>query len=291
MRKHLNTIIPLVIALALVLVPPAITGRIRMFAAAPLRPVGEARRAIAANIAAALNPSSPQKEKSLADENAALREQVGKLQQQLDSARRQLAQYQDFSANRAENALPVGKALAATVIFKGGTGTLHRSLYINRGTLDGVREGMPVVSGGAVVGVVNAAGPAMSEVLALGDPRLKISVCLVPLKSDEANPPAGDRITGILAGTAKEDSPLRLQYIWRRVQVAKGDLVVTSGYDGRFPRGLVAGRVGSVTDKADDLHHAIDVKPAADFDSVDQVLVLTAWPQAVPPRDQIPSGP
>ena len=285
MRKHLNTIIPLVIALALILVPPAITGRIRMFAATPLRPVGEARRAIAANIAAALNPSSPQKEKSLADENAALREQIEKLQQQLDSARRQLAQYQDFAANRAENTLPVGKAVAATVIFKGGTGTLRRALYINRGTLDGVREGMPVVSGGALVGVVNAAGPAMSEVIALGDPRLKISVYLVPLKSDEANPPAGDRIAGILAGTAKEDSPLRLQYIWRRVQVAKDDLVVTSGYDGRLPRGLVAGYVSRVTDKADDLHHAIDVRPAADFDSINQVLVLTAWPQAVPPRD------
>lgn len=285
MRKHLNTIIPLVIALALVLVPPAITGRIRMFAATPLRPVGEARRAIAANIAAALNPSSPQKEKSLADKNAALREQIEKLQQQLDSARKQLAQYQDFAANRAENALPAGKTVAATVIFKGGTGTLRRILYIDRGTLDGVREGMPVVSGGVLVGVVNAAGPAMSEVIALGDPRLKISVYLVPLKSDEANPPAGDRIAGILAGTAKEDSPLRLQYIWRRVEVARDDLVVTSGYDGRLPRGLIAGYVSSVTDKADDLHHAIDVKPAADFDSVDQVLVLTAWPVAVPPRD------
>jgi cell shape-determining protein MreC len=251
MRKHLNIIVPLAVSLALIILPPALTGRLRMFAAAPLRPIGEAER----------------------------------LCIQREAARSALASRQAYAANRAENALPEGRTVPAAVIFKGGTGTLHRSLYIDRGTLDGVREGMPVVCGGALVGVVNAAGPAMSEVTALGDPRLKVSVLLVPRNPDEATPPSGERVEGVLAGTAKEDSPLRLHYIWRKVDVARDDLVVTSGYSGRFPRGLVAGYVRGVTDKRDDLHHEIEVEPAAPFDGVDQVLVLIDWPVEVPPRD------
>jgi len=251
MRKHLNTIIPLAFSLALIILPPAITGRLRMFAAAPLRPLGEAE--------------------SLLIRRAADR-----------AAQACLAAYAaNRAANRTENSPPDGRTVPAAVIFKGGTGALHRTLYIDRGTLDGVREGMPVVCGGALVGVVNAAGPAMSEVIALGDPRLKVSALLVPRNPTEATPPSDERIEGILAGTAKEDSPLRLHYIWRGVSVAKGDLVATSGYDGRFPRGLVAGYVSGVTDKRDDLHHEIEIEPAAPFDGVDQVLVLTDWPVEV----------
>jgi rod shape-determining protein MreC len=282
-RKNLNTVIVLAFAMALIILPPAITGRIRMFAATPLRPVGEARRAALSAAASLLNPASPETQKSLADENAALREQVEQLRIQLDTARSQLASYQAFAANRAQNALPEGRTVAASVVFKSGTGQMRHTLYIDRGTLDGVREGMPVVSGGALVGVVNAAGPAMSEVIALGDPRLKVSVFLVPAKAEDANPASPERLAGILVGTANDKVPLRLNYIWRKVAAAKGDYVVTSGYNGAFPRGLIAGTVSGVSERTSDFNHLIEVQPAIGFEEVDQVLVLTDWPVAVPP--------
>lgn len=194
-----------------------------------------------------------------------------------------LAQMQDYTKNRSYLGLPQGKTCAAFVIFKSNAGPLKRTMYIDRGTLDGVHEGMPVAAGGALVGIVNAAGPTMSEVILLGDPRLKIRAIVVQAKQEQANPPSGDLIAGILVGTGRAGKPMRMDYISRRVPVAEGDYAVTSGQDARFPRGLLAGRVSAVKDSSDSLHHAIDVQPPFDFDELDQVLVLIEWPKEMPP--------
>jgi rod shape-determining protein MreC len=73
-----------------------------------------------------------------------------------------------------------------------------------------------------------------------------------------------------------------LRYIWREVEVHEGDIVLTTGYGRRFPRGLLLGRVKSVARQRDDLHHLIEVTPAFDFERVDMVLVLTDWPAGFP---------
>lgn len=279
MRKNLTTILPLAISIMLILLPPAMTGGIRMFAAAPLRPVGEARRMLAANVNALLHPSSSEREAALAEENERLRREAAALRVQISDAREALARYGDFRENRRRCGLPETDVVGAAVIFKGGTGPVRRVIYIDRGYTDGLREGMPVVCGEALLGVINAVGPAMSEVVVLGDPRLKVRAYVISPQSGPSAPP-DDRSAGLLVGAA--GASLRLQFVWRQVNVARDDLVFTSGYDRRLPRGLLIGRVNSVGQQRDDLHHLIEVAPAFDFERVDQVLVLTAWPREIP---------
>jgi rod shape-determining protein MreC len=278
MRKNLNTILPLAISVLLVLLPPAITGRIRMFAATPLRPVGEARRALAANVNAIFAYPSTEREAALARENERLLQELSAVQGRLSDTRAALSGLGAFRENRRRYGSADEPFVAAAVIFKGGTGPARRLIYIDRGASDGISEGMPVVCGDSLVGVVNAVGPAMSEVIVLGDPRLKVRSFLLSPGKDSAAP-ANDRAAGLLAGTASPQAPLRLQFIWRQVAVARDDLVLTSGYDGSFPRGIIAGRVANVAEQRGDLHHLIEVAPAFDFESIDQVLILTAYPR------------
>ena len=282
MRKNLTTILPIAISLLLILLPPALTGRLRMFAAAPLRPVGEGRRMLAANVGRLSGRPSSEREAALVEENEHLRGEIAGLKGRLSDTQNALAAYRAFRANRRRYGLPEGDIVGAAIIFKGGTGPMRRTLYIDHGSLDGLSEGMPVVCGEALVGVINAVGPAMSEVVLLGDPRLKIRSYIVPATIDESARPPDDRAAGLLVGTSRGDAPLRLRYIWRQVEVHEGDIVLTTGYGRRFPRGLLLGRVKSVARQRDDLHHRIEVAPAFDFERVDMVLVLTDWPAGFP---------
>ncbi len=280
MRKNLTTILPLAISLLLILLPPAMTGRLRMFAATPLRPVGEGRRMLAATVNSLLSSPSSEREAALVEENERLRGRIDKLRGQLSDAEDALDAYRAFRENRRRYGLSEGNVVGAAIIFKGGTGPLRRTVYIDRGSADGLSEGMPVVRGEALVGVVNAVGPAMSEVVVLGDPRLKIRAYIVSAETGNTARPSDDRAAGLLVGT-------RLRFIWQQVGVREGDVVLTSGYGRRFPRGLVIGHVNSLSRQRDDLHHLIEVAPAFDFEGIDRVLVLTDRPGEV--RSELPT--
>jgi cell shape-determining protein MreC len=181
MRKNLTTILPIAISLLLILLPPALTGRLRMFAAAPLRPVGEGRRMLAANVGRLFGRPSSEREAALVEENERLRGEIAGLKGRLSDTQNALAAYRAFRANRRRYGLPEGGIVGAAIIFKGGTGPMRRTFYIDHGSLDGLSEGMPVVCGEALVGVINAVGPAMSEVVLLGDPRLKMNPTAPPM--------------------------------------------------------------------------------------------------------------
>jgi rod shape-determining protein MreC len=93
------------------------------------------------------------------------------------------------------------------------------------------------------------------------------------------------RVSGVVSGqvsgaeAASED--LSLKYVPERADVVVGDVVVTSGLDRIFPKGLVIGRVRFVGDVAG-LFREIKVEPSARFDRLEEVLVLR---EAPPPLD------
>jgi len=69
------------------------------------------------------------------------------------------------------------------------------------------------------------------------------------------------------------DARLQLEFVSEAADVATGDLVVTSGIEGIFPKGFTIGRVDSV-EKAGPAYKRITVKPAVDFSSLEAVLVV-----------------
>ncbi|MDW8281332.1 MAG: rod shape-determining protein MreC [Myxococcales bacterium] len=135
-----------------------------------------------------------------------------------------------------------------------------------------VRPGMPVLAPAGVVGrIARTVGP-YSDVLLLVDPRSSIDVLL---------PRTGSR--GVLKGSPGADRyRCRVEYVARQDEVQVGDLVVTSGLGGLFPRDLPVGKVVRIEKKAYGLYQDVEVEPAVDFGKLREVLIVLAPP---PPPD------
>jgi rod shape-determining protein MreC len=121
---------------------------------------------------------------------------------------------------------------------------------------------MPVVSSGGVVGRVHAVLGGSAEVLALTDRNSSIAVRVDRTRARANVRGAGD--TGLC----------RLDYALRADDVLEGDLLVTSGTDGVFPRGLPVGRVQGLRRGGQGIYQRADVAPAVDVTRVEEVLVL-----------------
>ena len=85
------------------------------------------------------------------------------------------------------------------------------------------------------------------------------------------------RAQGVVLGTG--DERLRMDYVSEVADVAVGDIVVTSGIDGIYPKGFVIGKVDAV-EKNGSAFKRISVRPAVDFLSLEEVLVITTPPPA-----------
>src|SRR5713226_8558540 len=125
------------------------------------------------------------------------------------------------------------RTVSAEVVGR-GPDAFSRTLQIDRGSDDGVRAGMIVVSGAGLVGRVRETGPHGAIVQTLADPQSRANVYL-----------SGSGLQGTVIG-----GPGALQVqIQHHVGAApaKGEWAITSGIGGGYPRGLVVGEVVNVT--------------------------------------------
>ena len=150
--------------------------------------------------------------------------------------------------------------ITAQIIGK-DTSPWFRSVIIDRGSSDGVDKGMPVVTGEGIVGQVYASSNDYSKVLLAISPSSAIDVLL-----------QGSRIRGILKGTGK--NLYRLEYILKTAEVFAGDRVVTAGYGGMFPTELPVGKVAKVTRNRRGMFLEIEVVPAVDFRTLENLLII-----------------
>jgi rod shape-determining protein MreC len=136
-----------------------------------------------------------------------------------------------------------------------------RTFTINRGNSDGVEKGMPVVTVEGVVGQVLTSSPHYSKVLLATDPNSAIDVW-----SQKA------RVHGILKGTGSDI--FRLHYVLKSVEVEKGDLVLTSGLGGVFPKGLPIGTVSEIKESRRGMFQHIEIEPSFDFSQLEHLIVI-----------------
>jgi rod shape-determining protein MreC len=85
------------------------------------------------------------------------------------------------------------------------------------------------------------------------------------------------RVQGIVVGVG--DGTLRMDFVAATGDVVAGDVVVTSGIDGLYPKGFAIGTVERV-ERGDGLYHVISVRPAVDVSRLEEVLVVLAAPPA-----------
>lgn len=152
-------------------------------------------------------------------------------------------------------------------VIGGSSDIWTKTIMIDKGTLDGVSLGMPVTDGNGVVGQITEISSTSATVTLLSDPGYEASALL-----------QGSRSVGVLQGSV--DGSLHLAYISASVDVSIGELVVTSGLGGVYPKGLLIGRVVSATSSPSDVYQTIVVAPTATPSTLEEVYVISAYDAA-----------
>ena len=154
----------------------------------------------------------------------------------------------------------ISQTMAAQVIGASGS-ELSRSVYIDKGEKDHIKPDMAVITADGIVGKVLRVYRSTSQVLLINDQTSGVGALL-----DKT------RVQGILRGTSAGEAVL--EKVMSDETVPAGELVLTSGGDGVFPKGLLVGRVTRVL-AGNDLFLNIHVRPAADLSKLEEVLVVT----------------
>lgn len=151
------------------------------------------------------------------------------------------------------------------------------SFQVNRGSLDGVKLNMPVVTNGGLVGRVTAVSPLAAQVDLVT--RDKSGVGAVVGQIGESN------VLGVVAGTSKREL-LEMKYVAGSNTVETGQSVFTTGQDGIFPAGLKIGEIVNVISGSATTTHQIQIQPAAKLSSMQEVGILLYEPAEKPQFNQ-----
>jgi rod shape-determining protein MreC len=152
---------------------------------------------------------------------------------------------------------------AAANVIGAGASAEFRTMTLDKGTQQGLKADMAVISPAGVVGRVILPTPRASKLQLLIDRNAAAGAMV-----------ERSRAQGLIMGTG---SGLRLDYVSGTADVKPGDRVVTSGIDGIYPKGFVIGQIESIERGAGEFS-AIVVRPAVDFTALESVLVVMTPP-------------
>lgn len=184
------------------------------------------------------------------------------------------AQIQELSAKAGENQrlrllldfkARTPFATAAAEVIGASPGENSNTVLIDKGVDAGFTTDLPVVTPDGVAGKIIAVYPRSAQVLLITDPSSGVGSLL-----------QNNRVQGVLKGTGR--GLCQLDYVMNQDAVSPGDLVVTSGLDQIFPKGLPLGTVARVGEG--NIYKDIVVKPAVSLDRLEEVLVVTSKPAA-----------
>jgi rod shape-determining protein MreC len=193
--------------------------------------------------------------RELQDEVARLQMEQVQLKQDADQARR-LQALLGFKENF------ISKTVAAQVIAFSGT-EQSRLITIDKGSRDGIKADMAVITPDGIVGKVKDVFRLSSQVLLINDHDSGAGVIL-----------ENSRLQGIVKGTPLGE--LQVNDIMSDEKVEAGEHVITSGGDRIYPKGYSVGTViGAMQDRDNDPFLVIKIKPAADLNRLEEVLVIT----------------
>ena len=208
--------------------------------------------------------------RSAQSENDALKQKVQELQVELK-------QKDDLSDENARLKALLGlkqqskiNVLPARIIGRDPSIWFDSSI-IDKGSLDGVKLNMPVVTDGGLVGRVTAVGPLTSQVDMLTRDKSGVGGVIGEIGVSNA--------LGVVSGTSKRDV-IEMRYVAGSFDVQPGQVVYTTGQDGIYPPGLKIGEIVEVISGSATTPHRIFIRPSAGLTSMQEVAVLLYEPPA-----------
>lgn len=215
-----------------------------------------------------LSSDQDQELEQLQKENARLREEKARLIGVLQENMR-LRELVGFKSKHFEYELVPAQVIARD------TTPYFRVLKLKLSTDAKLTPKMPVVVAGGVVGQIHEIHGDYAEVILLSDPRSRIDAL------SQRN-----RAHGIVQGLGHDrDYYAKISYLDQKDSVRPGDVMVTSGMGGYFPRELVIGKVLTVEPDERGLFQYAELEPAIDFGRLDTVFIITGKkaPEALDP--------
>jgi rod shape-determining protein MreC len=195
-------------------------------------------------------------------ENHDLKEKIDQLKIEQAQLREQAEQTRRLQALLGFKQRFVGETVAAQIVSAGGS-EQSRVVYIDRGSSDGMKPNMAVITPDGIVGKIKEVYPLTSQVLLVTDHESGAGVVL-----EKA------RLQGVLHGLGQGET--QVNDIMSDEKVQAGEQIVTSGGDGIYPKGLPVGTVASAAaDRESEPFLKIKVKLAANLDQLEEVLVIT----------------
>ncbi len=207
------------------------------------------------------------------DQNRRLEERVHALETQLEATQEQIGEAARLREILELRPILPFPTMTAQVIAREGV-PWFRNLTIDKGLKDGVRLNAPVLGVGGVLGRVVSVGPTAAKVQLLLDRDCGVGVRIERTRTTAV-------VAGQISFADSGTSELLMKYVPVLADVVVGDVVVTSGLDQIYPKGLVVGRVRSVG-KGSGLFKEVAVQPSANFEKIEEVMVATAPP--APPQ-------
>jgi rod shape-determining protein MreC len=198
--------------------------------------------------------------KDLREENLRLREEVAGLRRAADERREQERAYHRL-ADILDYRQVTGYSITVAAVIGYDSTNFFRTVLINKGTRDGLRRNLAVVTPRGAVGRIIKVYEGSSRVLLINDRSSGVDA-LVQRTRDQ----------GVVQGLGLNQCEMK--YLSRQSDVAVGDLVVTSGMGGIFPKGVRVGTVKNVK-RGGYLLQKVEVSPTAFLDRLEEVVVLT----------------
>ena len=206
-------------------------------------------------------------------ENAQLRQEVGQLRLRNSELENKAAEEQRLETLlNFRNAHPEVQMIAAQVI-SASADPASDTMFINRGDQDRIRRNMAVITPDGVVGKIVEVLGNTSQVMLMTDKDMGVGALF-----------ADTRTHGVVKGSG--ESQPKLDYIVNDEKVSAGQVLLTSGEDKIFPKGLLIGAIASA--KEGNPFQVIRVSPAARLDRLEDVLVLTTLQELAPRKSGEP---
>ena len=202
---------------------------------------------------------------SVSEENTRLKSRLRMLENKFDDAvelelaNARLRELLNFQKNTNLN------MIAASVIAKDPS-PFSRTVMIDKGESSGLVSGLPVVMPEGIVGQVIETAPHYAKVLLIIDSNSAVDALV-----------QRTRTRGLVKGSTFADC--RLEYVLRKNEIDQEDVLITSGLDGVFPKGLRIGSVKEIFSQTSGIFQDVTIDPFVNFEKLEEVLIILNPPQ------------
>lgn len=201
----------------------------------------------------------------LREENMLLKKEAAELKERLNGMREASQENQRLKELLAFKEETGYRTITARVIGIDPV-SLFKTITITKGSVDGVKKNMVVVTNDGVVGRIINSSANSSKVLLITDRNSNVDAVI-----------QRSRDRGIAEGG--DPGLLQLKYLPRSADIVEGDLVVTSGIGGVFQKGLIIGTLSRLNKEAGGIFLYTEIIPTVNFSKIEEVLVITDSPE------------